>query len=52
MTNLGKRLLKAAKEARAIARGEADTADYRAHIPAKSDAHAAPRPAKRTPAVR
>src|SRR5437016_5589145 len=33
MTNLGKRLIAAAKEARAIARGEADPSTYRVHIP-------------------
>ena len=37
MTALGKRLLKAAKEARAIARGEADPASYRIHVPAEID---------------
>ncbi|MEX2127265.1 MAG: helix-turn-helix domain-containing protein [Xanthobacteraceae bacterium] len=37
MTALGKRLLKAAKEARAIARGEADPASYRIYVPAEID---------------
>jgi putative transcriptional regulator len=37
MSALGKRLLKAAKEARAIARGEADPASYRIHVPAEID---------------
>jgi putative transcriptional regulator len=34
MTTFGKRLLKAAKEARAIARGEAAPSTYRIHVPA------------------
>jgi putative transcriptional regulator len=34
MSKLGKRLIRAAKEARAIARGEADPATYRVHVPA------------------
>ena len=33
MTGLGKRLIGAAKEARAIARGEADPRSYRIHVP-------------------
>ena len=33
MTKLGKRLIAAAKEARAIIRGEADPATYRIHVP-------------------
>jgi len=33
MTKLGKRLIEAAKEARAIIRGEADPATYRIHVP-------------------
>jgi len=37
MTALGKRLIDAAKEARAIARGEADPKTYRVHIPADID---------------
>ena len=37
MTMLGKRLIKAAKEARAIARGEAKPETYRVHIPAEID---------------
>jgi putative transcriptional regulator len=37
MTALGKRLIKAAKEARAIARGEADPKTYRVHVPADID---------------
>jgi putative transcriptional regulator len=35
MSKLGKRLIKAASEARAIARGEADPATYRVHVPAE-----------------
>jgi putative transcriptional regulator len=34
MTALGKRLIAAAKEARAIARGEVDSETYRVHAPA------------------
>ena len=34
MSNLGKRLIKAAREGRAIARGELDTALYRVHVAA------------------
>ena len=34
MSSLGKRLIKAAREARAIARGEADPSTYRVHTPA------------------
>lgn len=37
MSRFGKKLIEAAKEARAIARGEADPATYRAHIPAEVD---------------
>lgn len=37
MTTLGKRLIQAATEARAIARGEADPATYRVHVPADMD---------------
>jgi putative transcriptional regulator len=33
MTKLGKRLIAAAKEAHAIARGEADPSTYRIHVP-------------------
>jgi putative transcriptional regulator len=33
MSKLGKRLIKAAKNARAIARGEADRSTYRVHLP-------------------
>ncbi len=35
MSTLGKRLIKAAKEARAIARGKADPSTYRVHVPAE-----------------
>ena len=35
MSTLGKRLIKAAKEGRAIARGEADPATYKTFVPAK-----------------
>lgn len=55
MSKLGKRLITAAKEARAIARGEADPKTYRIHVPAEIDVtiRAAPFPllleaAKRT----
>jgi putative transcriptional regulator len=34
---MGKRLIAAAKSARAIARGEADSATYRVHVPANVD---------------
>jgi len=37
MTSFGKRLIDAAKEARAIARGEADPKTYRVHVPADID---------------
>src|ERR1039458_5281772 len=37
MSKLGKRLLKAAKSARAIARGEADPTTYKVHVPADVD---------------
>jgi putative transcriptional regulator len=37
MSTLGKRLIAAATEARRIARGEADPATYRVHIPARVD---------------
>ena len=37
MTKLGKKLIAAAHEGIAIARGEADPATYRVHIPAKVD---------------
>jgi putative transcriptional regulator len=37
MTKLGKALIKAAKEARAIARGEADPSTYRVHVPPEID---------------
>jgi putative transcriptional regulator len=37
MSKLGKRLIAAAKEARAIARGEADPRTYRIHVPAEID---------------
>jgi putative transcriptional regulator len=33
MSKLGKRLIKAAKEAIAIARGELDPSSYRVHVP-------------------
>jgi hypothetical protein len=36
MRTLGKRLIKAAKEGRAIARSEADPATYKTFVPAKS----------------
>ena len=37
MSKMGKRLIAAAKGARAIARGEADPATYRVHVPADVD---------------
>ncbi len=37
MSKLGKRLIKSAQEALAIARGEADPATYRVHVPADVD---------------
>jgi len=37
MSKLGKRLIASAKEARAIARGEADPATYRVHVPPRVD---------------
>jgi putative transcriptional regulator len=40
MTTLGKRLIQAAEEARAIARGEADPSTYRVHVPADLDVKA------------
>lgn len=40
MTALGKGLIAAAKEARAIARGEADPATYRIHVPPEIDVKA------------
>jgi putative transcriptional regulator len=40
MSTLGKRLIKAAKEGRAIACGEADAATYKVYVPAKIDVKA------------
>jgi putative transcriptional regulator len=40
MSKLGKKLIKAAKEGRAIARGEADPATYKVFVPAKIDVKA------------
>ncbi len=40
MTKLGKRLIKAADEARAIARGEAGPSTYRVYVPADVDVKA------------
>lgn len=37
MSKLGKRLIKAARQARAIARSEADPRSYRVHVPADID---------------
>ena len=37
MSKLGKRLIRAADEALAIARGEADPKTYRVHVPAEID---------------
>lgn len=40
MGRLGKKLIQAAKEGRAIARGEADTATYETFVPAEIDVKA------------
>lgn len=40
MSKLGKKLIRAAKEARAIARGEAKASTYRIHLPAEVDVQA------------
>lgn len=40
MSSLGKRLIKSAKEGRAIARGEADTATYKVFVPPTIDVKA------------
>ncbi len=40
MTKYGERLIKAAKEARAIARGDADPTTYRVHVPETVDVKA------------
>ncbi|MEH2513594.1 putative transcriptional regulator [Nitrobacteraceae bacterium AZCC 1564] len=40
MSTLGKRLIQSAKEARAIARGEADPATYKTFVPAQIDVKA------------
>jgi putative transcriptional regulator len=40
MSKLGKRLIKAAKSAQAIARGDADPTTYKVHVPAKVDVRA------------
>lgn len=40
MSKLGKRLIAAAEEALAIARGKADPSTYRVHIPAEIDTRA------------
>ena len=40
MSSLGKRLIKSAKEARKIARGEANPASYKMHIPPSIDVRA------------
>jgi putative transcriptional regulator len=37
MSTFGKRLIKAAREGRAIVRGEADPATYRVYVPAEVD---------------
>lgn len=37
MTTLGSRLIQSAREAVAIAKGEADPASYRVHVPAELD---------------
>jgi putative transcriptional regulator len=48
MSKLGKRLIAAAEEALAIARGEADPRTYRVHIPAEIDTRAIRRKLKLT----
>lgn len=40
MASLGSRLIQSAKEATAIARGDADPATYRVHVPAEIDVKA------------
>lgn len=40
MTSLGKRLIQAAEEAKAIARGEADPSTYKVHLPTDIDVKA------------
>ena len=40
MSKLGKRLIKAAKSAQLIARGEADPKTYKVHVPARLDVRA------------
>jgi putative transcriptional regulator len=40
MSSLGKRLIQSAKEARTIARGEADASTYRVFVPARIDVKA------------
>ena len=40
MSKLGKRLIKAAKSAQVIARGEADPKTYKVHVPAHLDVRA------------
>jgi putative transcriptional regulator len=40
MSSLGKRLIKSAKEGRAIARGEVDASTYKIFVPAKIDVKA------------
>jgi putative transcriptional regulator len=40
MSTLGKRLIKSAKDGRAIARGEADPATYKVFVPATIDVKA------------
>jgi putative transcriptional regulator len=37
VSKLGKRLIKAARETRTIARGEADPRTYQVHVPAEID---------------
>jgi len=48
MSSLGKRLIKSAKEARKIARGEAGRKSYKLHIPTKVDVRAVRRRMKLT----
>ena len=40
MSKLGKRLIKAAKSAQVIAKGEADPKTYKVHVPANLDVRA------------
>jgi putative transcriptional regulator len=50
MTSLGKRLIQAAEEAKAIARGEADPSTYKVHVPSDVNVKAIRRGLKLTQA--